>query len=858
MPDLKGLALDWTEKIAGAMDDLEARPAGSTESHHYQSDQVDVSRDNGFYVYHVADNELGQGSSLGNARVWAETKGNNDMLNFFSTEVGTQVFGGFSVTYLLPFTELSTYGRNLPDHEPLQKRRYSRPMAGQPGSIHLHPAFQQRSFVLGDGLHVLETFFVPRTGEDDPAVAHTAVFLENRTRHPLSITIVGSVNLRGQTPWDVQGSYDRGAGAILAWNASHPDWVRCFGASHKPAHHLITTDEETAFSPGSDFDDTTDGRGDPTGSLQFTVFLLPGQSHKLRFTMAFSPEGPEAALQLFRHARGHDLSDTIAHYKKILDISVLEMPDALLTHAVQWAKACMLRPVMRFPVGECFVNDPGWTTHLVGRDTAWFVHGCDFVLPDVSCSMLNVFAAKQRADGLIAEYIDGLNGESVDHSFNINDNTPLFIMAVAHHLKATGHTKCLSRLYEACRKAGELILSQRDERGLVKCANQGMGVDAICGWRNVLANEQITGVVTEINSECYAALKALAHLAQISHDSEAASRYEQEAEKLRDAMNTHLIDRHTGLYIRNIDLDGNVFTQATVDLVFPLICGVAGPETVKLISERLIEPDFMTDAGIRALPSANPRYDPSSQSGCLGGIWPGATWWYAMGCAGTHQRVMADSLRRSYWHYVSDPKTFNTVPGQFSEWADGQTLVNRGMRLSPWEAPRYLWVAIEGLAGVKMGPENLTLDPQLPPDWRWLRMHNLLYRGQQISFFLARQSDGIHVYSTFDFVTELPLHKYDTQMTNAAETLTIGLSETAFGRPGEVMICLGNTQPHPIVGPFLTHHSLSASKSYLVLRLQEWDDDWNEVGVLEGEELQRIAVRVDGETFALYRFLEQD
>jgi len=35
-------------------------------------------------------------------------------------------------------------------------------------------------------------------------------------------------------------------------------------------------------------------------------------------------------------------------------------------------------------------------------------------------------------------------------------------------------------------------------------------------------------------------------------------------------------------------------------------------------------------------------------------------------------------------------KSTNTVPGQFSEWLHGETLVNQGMMLSPWFPPRYL------------------------------------------------------------------------------------------------------------------------------------------------------------------------
>lgn len=116
------------------------------------------------------------------------------------------------------------------------------------------------------------------------------------------------------------------------------------------------------------------------------------------------------------------------------------------------------------------------------------------------------------------------------------------------------------------------------------------------------------------------------------------------------AFNEHLLYEEKGLYVLNIDLQGRAYTQATCDLVFPLIFGVADEETSRIITAWLSKRDFTTDAGIRVLPSENPHYDPSFESGCTGGVWPGVTWWYAMSPAGSDPEVMAQSLRRAYLH----------------------------------------------------------------------------------------------------------------------------------------------------------------------------------------------------------------
>lgn len=432
-------------------------------------------------------------------------------------------------------------------------------------------------------------------------------------------------------------------------------------------------------------------------------------------------------------------------------------------------------------------------------------------------------------------------------------------MAVAHHAQTTGHQACVPALYEAARRAGELILRERDERGLVRCRAEGTGIAAICGWRNIMQTEQITGDVTEVNAECYAALRALAALARARQRHDDARRYRHAADCLRSAINTALVDPHTGLYLRNLDLHGQPFTQATIDLVFPLMCGVADPETARRIVARLAMPDFMTAGGIRALPEENPRYDPSFEYGLLGGVWPGATWWYAMGSAASDPAMMVESLRRSYWHYVANPKVYNTVPGQFSEWSDGQTLVNRGMRLSPWEAPRYLWAALEGMLGLQVEHETVRVTPHLPSDWPWLRVANLPYRGRRLSFFLARQADGLHLYSggaCGHIDGEVIQHRYDEELAHGAEAIATGVSLTTYRRPHEVLICVGNSLETPVMGPFLAHHALTAREHYRVSRVHGADAGWQDVGVIAGAELQRITVRLEPRGYALYRFVD--
>lgn len=855
--DFSGTAIDAVEAVVDRMDDPESRPAGSAEPHYTVSDQVTVSRDHGIYVYHLRDDQLGQGSSFGNARAWAETKGFGQLLSLFSIETGVKVTGGMSLAYLLPFPDPAACCGEIGDRDP-RHNQFSKTIQSAVGQIHLHPAFQQREYVIGDGLHVLETFFLPRTGMTDSAAAVQTTFLTNNTPHPISVTIVASLAMRGETARDLAARYDSSDGVLVAWNGSKSERVRVFGASDHPDAYWATTDEEEAYSPKKPLPNLVDETGDLIGAVQYNFFLMPGKKRKLRLVLAFSPHGQEEALQIFRSVQsGSILKKTIEHYVSLLNCAVIELPDDLLTHGVQWAKTNLLRPLSRYKVGDAFTNDPGNSSNLVGRDTAWYVYGSDLVNPDASCALLRLFAHYQNQNGLVPEYIHGITGQSEDNGFNINDDTPLFVMAVAHHIKATGHWHCLEALYETCKKAAELILSCRDENSLIKCTADGLGPEGICGWRNVLQNEQISGVVTEVNSECYAALRELSDLAEMSGCREDQIRYSEEAESLRLAINTHLMNNRNGFYIRNIDLSGRRYSQASSDLVFPLICGVSDDKTTRRVVARLSDRDFMTEAGIRVLPSGNPHYDPSFESGCVGGVWPGVTWWYAMSAAKSEPKLLAESLKRAYLHYITDPKTYNTVPGQFSEWSDGQTLVNRGMRLSPWEAPRFIWAAIEGLAGIKLGINSVALEPELPPDWTWLRLHNVRYRDGQLSYFLTREQDGMHVYTANSFETQLIEHLYEEVIPDGLETVTTGIAASAFRKAGELLFCAGNNQESPTMGPILAHRAVNSRKHYDVSHLHSHEGSWESLGCIKGLNLMRLSVRIEARGFALFRLQEK-
>src|SRR5262249_53957327 len=111
--------------------------------------------------YRVREDALGLGASLGNARCWVNTRGNNTIENVFSTALGVGIANGIAIRY-------SGVGHRLVDRYEeragatrggVQRGRAPdvqlRPVT--PGHFDIHPAYQRRTFELPGRVTAQET-----------------------------------------------------------------------------------------------------------------------------------------------------------------------------------------------------------------------------------------------------------------------------------------------------------------------------------------------------------------------------------------------------------------------------------------------------------------------------------------------------------------------------------------------------------------------------------------------------------------------------------------------------------------------------------------------------------------------------
>ncbi len=815
-----------------------------------------VTAPDGFSCYEVSDAELGPGSSLGNGHVWINTGTDGRIHSFFSPDVGEEVAGPLLVRYGSVETRIVGHGGECAERAnvPLSQVR--------PGRFLIHPAYQTHCFDLPGDVSVEETVFVPRgeagMGGDD-CVAYYFVSVRNCSTVPRVLSVYAFARLSGSRRLPViSGHYDQEREALFAAEEENPDWTRTLASTRSPVAWAITDDfgqiYDTDFIPP--LDGRTDATGDVLGCLDVRLELAPGQEDTFAFILAFTPLGLDAAhdqLDRLRDANAVRRAG-LAYMAEELEACRVLTPDPVINEGAFWSKVNMLRVLAHYSQGESFTNEPGVSSNVVARDVVWYVYGCDHFRPETSRRLLDAFARFQYPDGKIPEYYNARTGEVADYGLNINDGTPLFILGVNHHVRSTGDTEYLASIYESVARAARYILSQRDERGLVNCTADGVEVWGICSWRNVIPDYRINGAVTEVNAECAAALRAMGHMAENLGRLDDAAEFTGAARELTAAINEHLLDRESLLYVLNIDPQGRRHTDVTADQLFPVLFRIADEDVAFHIIRRLNSPDFWTPAGLRTVSRTDPRYDPARYVGLLGGVWPGATWWYALAAARYHPEFAVKALHASYEHYNRHPRVFNTVPGQFSEWFDGESLINRGMRLSPWEPPRFLWAAVEGICGFMVSPAEPGIRPLLPPDWQWTAAVGVCYHGRRITTFAGRREGELHVYANTDFQSAGPKEVLTDDVTNRVSVGHRDAHPVAFQEGRKTVVALGSSHDQALTTPVRLTDLLEPGKTYRLRQYSSERGDWGREETGLGSSFMDLGVRIEPKGYHILEF----
>jgi glycogen debranching enzyme len=704
------------------------------------------------YEYEVA--KLRTGANYGNIAIFSRADQYSNLAGLWSAEDDQFYCGRWMMRYSI-------------DGQPVPAERTAFRATHQTTTYHLND------------IEIQQTYFVP-LGVTHLKVAYTLVRLRNFGEQPVAVSIHAHI----QYPWvmlpefsklpdmtqknkKVQSRLEKGL--VITETLGRLDEVRIVGTP-------LMAPQQSAFDARS-------------ADLRYLVEVEGRGEVEIPFIMAISGQGYEEALACYEASTDYSsiFEATNAAAERLIKRSDVLVPDAVINRAVRWAKINILREQKLYPSGYGFTNDPPQDI-LVVRDVAWFSIGSDYITPDFSQGMLRLVKEYGVEEtGALTEYLLACETppSTNDYGLNINDDTPLFIFAVHHHLALSGDMEFLKEMYETVKRAADWILAQR-RAGLVWCTSEESNAWGIASWRNMIPEYQISGAVTEINAECYMALRLAGRCCEAMGDTELAQYYLDAALQLKEEINRQLVSEVTGLYVLNIDNNGNKRHLITGDLIFPVLFGVADEHMRKNILNVLYSPEFWTEYGVRTVGKHEPEYDPEFAMRLQGGIWPNLTAWVAYGSRLDYPEKMVEAMQNIYRiSEVPVPKDFkNVVPGTFPECLNGENFQSRGMAQSPWMAPTYLWLTIDGLLGVRPSMDTLRIQPNLPEAWQWCAVRNIPYWGDAFSYFIY---SGV-LYTDRAVDSPYPQEVFERDITDWLEGNTYVLG---FQRGSEIVVFVG-------------------------------------------------------------------
>jgi hypothetical protein len=675
---------------------------------------------NEFCAYVLPEAETPFGLTLGNFKTFASCTPKGGVRGLWDADTDQIIFGTHQIAY-----RLRDRGVTLFPHQITREFTFL-------------PYAQISEFALDERLLVTECFYVPHGPRHDRAVAFVVdISVLNSGSAPAEIAVFPWALLVGQRFYgepekEVFAAVD--GPRVHAWNGE-TGASRFWGGSLEPHAVVLSLREQVllaAMKRGTlrdegHLEEVTPGlaayvSGRIFGAFEYRMSVAPGARETLRLAIVFDRRGETQSKPMFEHLLADDraLHETQRYYATALSDARFMTPSPVVSRGVVWAKCNMLRIIKEYPQGWGSTNSPP-SDILVSRDTSWFVHGFDYFLPEFSRNAIEVFNRFIEPSGEVVEYVRGVSGFSTSYDLNINDDTPLHLIAILHHYNATLDDKWVTSILPLVIKVADYLLTQRDRNGLVSCNAKGVDMYGISSWRNIIPYYTLDGAVTEINAEAFYALEAAAMLCAVAGDLAHWETYAGEARTLREKMMTHLFNADTGAFVLNYDQQGNYQDNFTADEVFPVLFGVAGPEERRSILRRLLESDFITPVGLRTISTADSWYFPSHGFGLLGGVWPDLTLWFVVALARNGFVAEAAHWLEAIYASMEAGAARNTVPGQFGEWFDGGSLTNRGMYLSPWTGAKYLWAVAETICGLDgyrtSGRPHFS--PLLPPLWTW-------------------------------------------------------------------------------------------------------------------------------------------
>jgi len=475
---------------------------------------------------------------------------------------------------------------------------------------------------------------------------------------------------------------------------------------------------------------------------------------------------------------------TADYYAHFFDTRLtVESPDPRFDHALRWAEIAIDQAQVKhasdqgpetglvagyYSSGDSARPGFGW---FFGRDTEWTLYAVnsygDFALTRTA---LDFLFRRQRADGKImheySQMAEQLDWKSTPYFYASADSTPLLVMIMEDYVNTSGDTAYLARHWDAIKKAWAFTRANDADGDGIYDNSQGTGW--VESWPGGMPKQEIYMAALDQQSS-----SSMAHLAAVMKEDDLARKAREKAEQIRAAIPGEYLDAAGKFFAFSRNPDGSKDLTPTI---YPAVAWWAGtlslPDAGPML-ERWASHEFSTDWGTRDVSAQSPIYDPISYH--QGSVWPLFTGWVSMAEFRAGQSIAARQ------HLYQDLLlTWAQDLGSCTELLSGAFYQPLGRSSSHqlWSSAMILSPAIRGLLGLNWDARgSLTVKPNLPAAWDWVRVHNVPVGKDHVDVEIKRESGGLAIsYAGRHVTVPLPAVEIDIDHTAAlpgAETTEI-------------------------------------------------------------------------------------
>ncbi len=436
-----------------------------------------------------------------------------------------------------------------------------------------------------------------------------------------------------------------------------------------------------------------------------------------------------------------DLSDPAAVWTEnanywaafLADTLSIASPDPTLNEAFRWAKvgleafrvttpgmgtalAAGFAPARRasddeWAANNDFLRRPGYGWYF-GRDGIWSARAADaYGGADLAEETLRFLARYQDVDGKI---LHELSPGWVPH-YDAADSTPLFLLGLEHHVRATGNRELLRELWPTVRRAMDFLDStDTDGDGLIENTNVGHGWIEGGRFYGAHTTLYLAGVWV-------ATLEAVGRMAEWMTDEELAQSADDRVPIARSALNEGFWDPLDRAFRYGKLVDGSYLPHETILPAVPALLGVADEEKARAMVPLLGSAEITADWGSRMVARSNPDYNPVGYHD--GSVWPLYTGWTSLAAYRARQPLIG------FLHAYDNLRLVRHGSlGNIPEVIHGDVFQPAGVtQHQAWSHALSVLPIVEGLMGIRPDAMNQTLQvhPQLPGGWRDLSVQRI-------------------------------------------------------------------------------------------------------------------------------------